>query len=276
MFAYINNQFVPADKASLGINDLSILRGYGIFDFFRTRNNQPLFLDEYLDRFFESAAKMFLQPVPLRSQLREIIFELIEKNNIPESGIRIILTGGYTSDGYSLSVPNLIISQQAIKMPTNEMVANGVKIITHEYVREMPLVKSLNYNMGVWLQQKVKAMDAYDVLYHNNNCISEFPRANIFIVNKEGTLVTPAKDVLFGVTRKQVIRLAATQYKVEEREISLADINSANEVFITSTTRRLLLVNQVDDIVIGNGKAGPVYSDLYKAFMELEESSFKK
>jgi branched-chain amino acid aminotransferase len=272
MFSFVNNHFVSAGDASLKINDLSITRGYGVFDFFRTQNNKPLFLDDYVERFFQSAAYMYLEPPHTKNDLRHIIVELIDKNNISESGMRLILTGGYSNDGFTLSEPNFFISQQPIIMPTAEMFANGVAIISHAYTRQMPLVKSINYMMGVWLQRSVKEQGAYDVLYYDDEGVSEFPRANVFIVSKNDVLVTPIKNVLSGVTRKQVIALAGKFIKVEERAISLQELKSAKEVFMTSTTRRLLPVNKVDDVMIGNGKAGPICTQLYQAFVKLEES----
>ena len=90
MFTFVNDHFFAQDKATIQVSDLAVQRGYGVFDFFRTRNNTPLFLDDYLNRFFNSAAFMHLQPAQSREQLTAIIDALIKKNNLPDSGIKMI------------------------------------------------------------------------------------------------------------------------------------------------------------------------------------------
>jgi branched-chain amino acid aminotransferase len=98
-YVLINDDFVLKQDAKILISDLSIQRGYGIFDFFKTIQGEPVFLEDHLDRFYASAADLFL-PVPFdRDTFKEIIRQLIKKNNLPDSGIKITLTGGYAEDG---------------------------------------------------------------------------------------------------------------------------------------------------------------------------------
>jgi D-alanine transaminase/branched-chain amino acid aminotransferase len=125
--------------------------------------------------------------------------------------------------------------------------------------------------MGVWLQKDVKEKDAADVLYHKQGIVSEFPRSNIFIVDKNETLITPAENVLPGITRKKLIEVAEKKVKVELRTVSLSEVKNAAEVFMTSTTKRLLPITAIDEAVIGNGTAGPVATLLNDAFLEMEE-----
>ena len=277
MFAYINYQFIEEEKATLQVSDLAIQRGFGIFDFFRTRNYVPLFLEDYLDRFFNSAASLRLQPTHTREELKAIIQELLKRNNEPTSGIKMILTGGYSLDGYELPLlPNFIILQQKLQEPAADPFTLGIKVITHEYQRELPAVKSINYLMGVWLQQKVKEQQAADVLYFKNGIVSEFPRSNVFMITHDGKVVTPAENVLHGITRKQLLQLAAKKYPVEVRAVTINEIKAAAEVFLTSTTKRLLPIYQIDEMVIGSGKAGPITTLLYTDFITMEEQFLNK
>jgi branched-chain amino acid aminotransferase len=200
MYSFFNNEFLPQEKTFIHVSDLATQRGYGIFDFFKVMNGCPLFLDDYLDRFYRSAREMRLSLTISRQQMKEIICELIRKNNMPEAGIKMILTGGYSPDGYEIASPNLIITEHALTMPGAPIIENGVKILLHEYVRGLPQVKTINYIVGIWLQERVKGEQAYDVLYHRNGLVSEFPRCNVFVVKKDGRIITPADDVLHGVT----------------------------------------------------------------------------
>jgi D-alanine transaminase/branched-chain amino acid aminotransferase len=167
LYAYIHGHITPLDQAFLHISDLSIQRGYGVFDFFKVQAGRPLFLDTYLDRFYHSAQLLELAVPLARAELIAVIQELIQRNDLLLSGIKLILTGGYSANGYDPSEPNLLITQQPLTLPTHEHIATGLKLITHDYVREIPLAKTINYVMGIRLLKQIKAHGADDVLYHH-------------------------------------------------------------------------------------------------------------
>lgn len=270
MYSFFNNEFLPAEKTYIHVSDLATQRGYGIFDFFKVVNGRPLFLDDYFDRFYRSAEAMRLSISLSREELKKVIHELIAKNGQPDCGIKMILTGGYSADGYEIAAPNLIITQHALTMPGQALLEKGVKIITHEYVRDIPHVKTINYIMGIWLQKQVKDQQAYDVLYHMNGQVSEFPRCNLFIVLHDGTIVTPAEQVLHGITRKNILSLSNKEVKVKEGKVTLTEVLHAREVFLTSTTKRIVPIIQVDKAIIGVGKPGVITLKLLQSLSEME------
>lgn len=268
MYSFFNNQFLPAENTFVHVSDLAVQRGYGIFDFFKAVNGKIPFLDDYFNRFYRSAEFMQL-PVSLsREELKMVVYELLQRNSVADAGIKMVLTGGYSPDGYEIATPNLIITQHALTMPSTKMLEQGVKIITHEFRREMPLVKSINYTTGVWLQRKVKETNAYDVLYHLNGEVSEFPRCNLFVIKANGEAVTPAIHVLEGITRKNILSLSGMEVKATK--VTLTDVLQASEVFLTSTTKRVVPIVQVDNTIIGNGKPGPVVQRILSELMKRE------
>ena len=264
--AFFNGEFIDEQKAALHVSDLAVQRGYGIFDFFRTVEHVPLFLDEHLDRFYRSAKGMRL-PVQLdRNKLIMVIEELIDRNKIPESGVRLTLTGGYSPDSYEIAIPNFIITQTPMKPPLARWAETGMKVITHEYLREMPSIKSINYLTAVWLQEKIKAAGADDVLYYKNNEVSELPRSNFFIVTKDDVIVTPAKNILHGITRMKLLDFATPLYRVEERTVTLDDVRIAKEAFLSSTSKHITPIVQVDNNIIGDGRPGIVTRSMNTRF----------
>ena len=270
MWAFINNQFVKAEEAVLPVSDLSIQRGYGVFDFFRTVDKVPLFIDHHLDRLQHSASVLRLQLPYDKDELKSIVYELISKNDLSTSGIRITVTGGNAIDTYTPTTPNLIITQSPLTMDEVFDASKGLHLITEEYVRELPTVKSINYLMGVYLQQKVKDAGAADVLYVKNGFISELVRSNVFVVTADNKLITANEDILYGITRKHILQLAAEVMEVKEQAVSLNDVLNAKEVFVSSTTKRLMPVFSVNGIRIGTGKAGAITTQLYQRFLEFE------
>ena len=247
-WVFLNASFVEEEKAFLHFRDLSFQRGYGIFDFFRLQGNNPLFLEDHLDRFYFSAAGLHL-PVPLqREELKNCIFELIKKNRQPNCGIRLSLTGGYSEDGFNIGRPNLLLSQHSFTPPTTEQVQNGIRLLTYPYQRSLPHIKSIDYLMAIWLQPQRLAQGVDDILYQNNGFISECPRSNFFLVTAEKKIVTPVQNALAGITKKKVLELAKEHFTVEERPVSMTEIQTAKEAFITSTTKQILPVAAIDSV----------------------------
>ena len=273
MTAYINDRFVTGEEATLHVSDLSVQRGYAVFDFFRTIKGIPLFLVDHLDRFYSSAKGFHLEIRKSREEIKNIIFELISRSSIEEAGIRMTLTGGYSTDTYTPAETNLIITCNPVKTASANDFEKGIAAITYEYQRDLPQIKSINYQHAVWLQPLLKEKKADDVIYYKNNIITEFPRSNIFIVTPDGILATPLHNVLAGITRKHIIALSANIESAEIRDISKEELLSASEVFLTSTTRKIMPVLAIDGKPVGDGKPGTVTEKLYRCFLQLEKDS---
>ena len=261
MQLYFNGQFID-DSIDLPITkELSFLRGFAIFDFFGVRGGVPLFIDDYLDRFYRSAELVGLAVPVQRAQLLSDIKELIKRNKLRKAYCKIILTGGYSSDGFRIEQPNIYIMPQVLFEHPEERYLDGVKIITDEYKREMPEVKTNNYMHAIMKIPEMDKEDAVEVLYHDGGLIRECSRCNFFLI-KNGKLITPSSEILKGVTRKQILSIAKADYEIEERDVRLEELKNADEAFITSSTKMLFPVVEIDDIVIGEGYPGEVTEDL--------------
>ncbi|WP_346320157.1 aminotransferase class IV [Chitinophaga sp. YIM B06452] len=265
IYAVINGQFVQEQDAKISINDLSIQRGYGIFDYFRTRNNEPVFLQDHLDRFYHSASVVNLPVMQSREELAQLIGGLIAKNNLPHSGIRITLTGGYSDNGYTPATPNLLITQSAYTFNTDAF-EKGLRLVTYGHQRQLPQVKTIDYLQSIYLQPFILEHAADDVLYHEQGTLRECPRSNFFIVTKSNEIITPADKVLKGITRKKILGLQGLD--VKEGTVMLEDLRGIREAFISSTTKVVLPVLAIDGQPVGNGRPGRVAAEIYRRLIE--------
>ena len=273
--SYINGKFISIESAALPINDLGIQRGYGVFDFLRVVSNNPLFIDDHLDRFYHSAEVMRLKIQQDRSELKSIIQQLINTNELKDSGIRLILTGGASDDGYIITEPRLSIIQQSLKPPPEKLPVTGISLISNEYQRQLPHVKTTDYLMAIWLQPWMKEKNADDILYHHNGYITECPRSNFFIITKQNILITPKEKILYGITRKKVIEIALKAgVEVAERNIHLNEIHDAKEAFITSSTKRILPVSKIDDYKLDEPYTSGIMQTIWQHLVELEINKF--
>lgn len=248
LYCFAQNQISLLENAGVPVGDLLVQRGYGIFDYLRVSNNKPLFIEAHLDRLFNSAEIMRLSIALSKEELKKIVADLIEKNNIPFSGIRLIIAGGDAPDGYTITKPHLIIIQQPLDAPPAQMATKGIQLVSHFYQRQLAEVKTTDYLMAIHLQPWMKSQGGDDILYYNNDTVSECPRSNIFMVSQDNTIVTPARNMLKGITRKNIIAVAEAHHlKLEQRDISLSEMKKAKEVFITSSTKRIIPVSRLDE-----------------------------
>ena len=263
-YAFINGAIVPAQDAQINIGDIGLLRGYGVFDFFRVIDGKPIFLNDYLDRFERSVAGLHLNIPYSRDYLTENIYEIIALNPHPLLGIKLLCTGGYATDGYTPTEPNVCMLANPFKF---HPYAEGLKLITVEYQRDLHHIKSLNYLKPISLIPQMKSIEADDVLYHTSGFISESSRSNIFMV-KNKVLITPSEGILEGVTRKRIIAFAPEIMPVEVRQITVDELQSADEIFLTASTKRISPVTAIDDKTFESG----AYTKILYERLLVEES----
>ncbi|MBS4042986.1 MAG: aminotransferase class IV family protein [Chitinophagaceae bacterium] len=270
MKVFLNNRFVDYEESFISTNDLTLNRGYGVFDFFRISKSIPLFIDDHLNRLLNSAKELRLNIPYTREEIKKIIIELIQINHLSEAGVRIILTGGISDNNFTISDPNFIITNSSLQLPTEEDFNKGINLITHPYLRTLPQVKSTNYLMAIYLQEIIFKQQADDVIFVNNDQVLELPRANIFIITHNDALITPHENILAGVTRKNILEIASSFMKVEERNVSIDELLNAKEVFISSTTKIILPVATINKQLLNGNFEISKTKQLYLKLLEKE------
>lgn len=275
LLCYAAGRLQPMSAAGVSVSDLAVQRGYGLFDFMRVSQNVPLFLEDHLERFYQSAREMHMQCPVSEATIVSILKQVLEHNALQESGVRLILTGGPSPDGYSLVSPDLVVLQMPIAAPPATMVTKGLTLMSYPHQRQLPHVKSIDYLMAVWLQPWLKERGGDDLLYHQDGLVRECPRSNVFLVTREGVLVTPGQEMLHGVTRKHILLSAKDLgISVEERDVHLEEFSNAAEAFISSSTKRLIPVHKVDewDIPVPAASGGEsIAQRIWERFYEREK-----
>ncbi|MFD2932223.1 aminotransferase class IV [Spirosoma flavum] len=277
-YGYFNGTIAPTDQLAVGVTDLSLLRGYGLFDYFLTYNGRPFQWDWYWERFQNSASRMHLRLPLSKDETYAIVMNLVERSNKArltsglsnpiDVGFRFVLTGGYSADSITVERPNLLIMTEMIHPVPTIQYEQGIKVILDDYVREMAEVKSTDYKRVILMAEAIRAARASDLLYQKGGEISELSRSNFFLV-KGDRLVTPDRHILHGITRKTVLQLAQSDFQVEERPVLLSELYDADEAFTTSSTKKILSITQIGDLTIGNGHVGPKSKFLLERFNEL-------
>ncbi len=276
--AYVNGTITTADTAVVPVLDHGFLFGEGVYEVLRTYNRAPFLYDKHVARLRNSARHLQLDVPFDDGTLGERIAATIEAANIPgEAYIRILLTRGIgeiTYDVRATPKPSLIIIVKTQEEPAARIRTDGIRISLVPILRNHPgsvnpIIKSTNLLNNALAMQEALRRGAEEALMCNyRGELSECSQSNFFLV-RDGVVLTPASEagLLEGVTRAFLFDVAR-EAGIELRAATLlpADIDSADEIFITSTTREVSPVVRVDERVVGDGRPGPITLALWDAY----------
>lgn len=271
--SYVNGVYVPADQAALPMNDLGIVRGYGVFDLLRTYGYSPFRLRDHLLRLQRSATTIGIALPWSLDELEQIVLDTYGRNRVADASIRIVVTGGPSSNLMTpQNKPSLVVMVQPITPNPASHYTQGCKAISTRIERIMPTVKSLNYIGAIMAVTEASKSGAVEAIYRDaHDHLTEGTRANFFVF-KGDRLITPGEGILKGITRQVVLELAPSAFKLVEAPIAYADLATVDEAFLTSTTKEVLPIVQVDDLRIGDGTVGPRTQRLMRLFADYARS----
>jgi|SRR5712692_7793063 len=269
---YVGGDWVHPHEATLSINDVAVLRGFSAFEAMRTYDRRPFHLDEHLTRLYRSAELIELEIPWSQEFITTVIHEVIERNAYKHATIRLLVTGGVTEDSIlPIGKPTLAVLITPLGERDMQRFEQGYKLITTNLQRLAPEAKTTSYLAAIRALKEAARRAASDALFVNEQGhVLEATRSNFFIFRGD-TLVTPGVGVLIGITRNVVLDLARGRFPVEQRPILLEELTQADEAFITSSSREIMPVVQINDVVIGEGKPGRRTYELEQRFIEMVE-----
>ena len=280
---YVNGRIAPADQAVVPVYDHGFVYGEGVYETLRTYNRVPFFYDRHMRRLRQSAERLLLD-VPFDDDtLMGWINQTIEAAGpLPEAYIRILLTRGVGDLNYdpaSTPRPTTVIIVKPFEPPAARVFTEGITISLVEMLRNHPksvnpVIKSNNLlNNALAMQAAYRAGAEEALMCNYRGELTECSQANFFMVRR-GAVLTPPSDagLLEGVTRAFIFELGR-EIGVDVREEVLVpnDLATADEMFITSTTRELSPVVKVDGRVVGSGKPGQLTNALLSRYRQRAE-----
>ena len=269
-YCCFNGKIVPANSALIHLDDLGVLRGYGVFDVMKTVNGKIFLFDEHFKRLSDSADYLGARLPMGKKEIEEAIKKLISKNKIKQASIRIVLTGGRSADAmhFDSKTPTFYILVSEFRPLKEELLKNGVKLVTVEHSRDAAEIKTTNYVEAVRvINERQKKENFFEIIYISNGAVLEASTSNFFALIGS-KLVTPKDNILKGITRNLVIKLAKKKFEVEERELKMDELNLAAEAFIVATNKDIVPVVQIDGKKIGDGKPGKNTKRMMELFEE--------
>lgn len=284
LLAWVGDEILPRDSAKVSVFDSIVQGGDSVWEGLRIYNGKVFKLEEHLDRLFDSAKALAFENVPTRDEVKEAIFRTLIRNGMfDNTHIRLSLTRGKKvtsgmSPAFNLYGCTLIVLPEW-KPPVYDN-TSGIILVTATTRRNSPnnLDSKIHHNnllnniLAKIEGNNANAGDA--IMLDKDGYVSETNATNIFLV-KKGRVLTPHADYcLPGITRATVMDLVVKEkFVLEERNISLSEFHTADEVWTTGTMGELTPVTKIDGRVIGDGKVGPVTRQLQEAYKKLTENS---
>ncbi len=276
---FMNDRLVPAEQAMVSVYDHGLLYGDGVFEGIRVYNKRVFLLAEHVERLYESARAIRLEIPMTQAQMAEAVEKTCAANSIVDGYVRLVVTRGAGALGLDIrktANPQVIVIAATIKLYSEELYQQGLKIITASTIRNhpgalSPRIKSLNYLNNILA--KIEGTDAgceETLMLNHKGDIAECTGDNIFIV-KRGILKTPPTDagILEGITRNCVVQLAEkASIPVQEVTLQRHDVYTADECFLTGTAAEVIAVVEIDGRKIGAGVPGPITQDLRQRFQK--------
>jgi branched-chain amino acid aminotransferase len=269
---YVNGTIAPAGQAVVPVYDHGFLYGEGVYETLRTYNGVPFLYEPHLRRLRASAERLHLD-VPFGDRdLAGWIADTTAAAGLPagsEAYIRILLTRGVGELNYdpkSTPTPSLVIIVKPLDETPARVTRDGIAVALVPMLRNHPgsvdpRIKSNNLlNNALAMQEAYRRGAEEGLMCNYRGELSECSQANFFIV-RGGVALTPKSQagLLEGITRAFIFEVGK-DVGIDVRDDTLfpKDLETADEAFITSTTRELSPVTRIDDRAIGSGKPGAV------------------
>jgi branched-chain amino acid aminotransferase len=275
---YVNGKIASANDAVVPVYDHGFLYGEGVYETLRTYNRVPFLFERHCRRLRASANYLNLDIPFTDGDLRRWIDDTTAASGeLDEAYIRVLLTRGVGDLAYDLEAtpaPSLIIIVKPFEEPPARVFEEGIRISLVSILRNHPgsvnpIIKSNNLlNNALAMQEAHRRGGEEGLMCNYRGELSECAQANFFLV-RDGVALTPASEagLLEGITRAFIFEVG-DDVGVPVRKATLfpADLDTAEEAFITGSTRELSPVVRIDDRVIGTGRPGPITRKLLEGF----------
>lgn len=276
-FASVNGIVVPAEEARVSVLDNGFAFGDSVYEVLRTYGGLAFEPGRHFRRLRSSAARLGFSVPASDAALLEQVDGLLARSGKDESYVRIIVSRGLGDCSYNfdrVQGPTVVMIQKALPPYPAWHYGDGIKVaavgVRRNHPRALdPAIKSSNLLNNILAVREAQSRGAEEpVLLNQEGFLAEGASTNVFLA-RGGTFFTPplSAGILAGITREVVLELLpGLGLRFREQPLHLGDLLSADEAFMTSTTREVVPVQQVDETPVGDGRPGPLTRRVMEAF----------
>lgn len=275
---YFNGERVPISEVRIGIDD----RGYnfadGVYEVVAIYDHRPFKMEEHFIRLKQSAQALEIHFSDHTKLMAEAEMFIRESRLAKISKLYVQITRGSEPRRHAYSdqlTPNIYMTIREMKLYPEEFFQKGAKAITIADERwSRCYIKSIALLPNILGKTRAKRAGVFEAIQIRDGYVTEGTSSNLFLVNGDQVLTPPATNyILNGITRQLVIAEADDLgYSILEKSISLAELYSADEVFLTGTTTEIMPIIQIDQKKIGQGIVGSCAQKLLQRYRRLVQA----
>ncbi|VAX01264.1 D-alanine aminotransferase [hydrothermal vent metagenome] len=274
---YLNGNFMPLNEAKVSVLDRGFIFGDAIYEVIPVFAGKLFRFEEHLQRLNNSLNSVKIKNPYSSQQWLSIFTDLIVKNNSETLSIYLQITRGVAPRNHIFSdniTPTVFIMATPLAPLNDSILENGVAIVTMDDIRwQYCQIKTTSLIANILLRQQASEQNAVEALLIKDGFVTEGAASNVFVI-KDNIIFTPPKtnNVLPGITRDLVVELAQNnKLDIREQAIPQSALQSADEIWLTSSMKDILPVTTIDNSNVANGKPGPLWQKLHRAFNDYKD-----
>ncbi len=278
---YLNGKFMPLEEACVPVLDRGFIFGDGVYEVIPAYSRKLFRLTNHLDRLQHSLDGIRLQNPYSNSQWHDLLNKIVAGNDNDDQYIYLHITRGVAKRDHAFplnSAPTIFIMSNPLLAPPQELLIKGCSAVTaidNRWIRCD--IKSISLLPNILLRQMAVDVDASETILIRDGFLTEGAASSIFIV-KDNLLLAPPKSHLMlpGITYDVVLELAATHhipYKI--REITEEELQLADEIMLTSSTKEIMAVTRLNGNLVGDGLTGPLCQQLQKMYYHYKTTTMR-
>lgn len=276
---YLNGVFLPIDQASVPVLDRGFLFGDGVYEVIPVYGGNLFRLEQHLQRLDHSLAGVRIDNPMSRALWRDTLEELVQRNGDGDQSLYFQVTRGAApkrDHAFPANVlPTVFMMSTPLAPLPADMAQNGIAAVTLADIRWQKCdIKAITLLPNVLLRQEAIDKGAAEAILLRDGLAVEGAASNLFIV-KDGAIITPPKgpQLLPGITRDLILELAAAhQVPHRETDITEADLRTADEIWLTSSTKEIMPVTRLDGQAVSGGKPGPVWAKMIGLYQDYKRT----
>jgi D-alanine transaminase len=277
MTVFLNGKLLPAAEATVSVLDRGFIFGDGVYELVPVYSRVPFRLDEHLARLERSLGEVKIRNPYVRAQWRKHIYELVDAQPFEDQGVYFQVTRGVAKRDHAFpkgAEPTVFMMSNPLVNPPPALVESGagaVSAVDNRWLRCD--IKSISLVGNVLLRQLSADVGAAETILFRDGKLTEASASNVFIV-KRGVIQSPPKSnlILPGITYDVVVELArANGLVLEFRDVSEAEVRAADEVWVSSSSKEILAIVELDGERVGDGRPGPVFRRMFQLYQEFKQ-----
>jgi D-alanine transaminase len=272
MIVYLNGQFLPIEEAKISVLDRGFVYGDGVYEVIPVYSRRPFRLPQHLVRLQHSLDGIRLANPHSEAEWTSIISELIARQPFDDQGVYFQVTRGVAKRDHTFPAgvaPTVFMMSNPLAVPTAEQVEKGVAVVTADDNRWQRCdLKTISLVGNVLMRQLAADAGAVETVMFRDGNLTEASASNVLVVIR-GVIVAPPKDhlILPGITYGAAYEFAREAgLPFEIRTVSRAEVQVADEMWLSSSTKEVIAVTTMDGRPFASGTPGPVFRKMHALF----------